>query len=244
MPAVRRLGVLLLLAVAAAVPAAAQDPLPTPGGWSGLLGDIARDYAHFLSTDNATIATAGLTAAATVHLGDDRAVDATAGPTPAVLKPGATYGNLAFQFPLALAWWVTGHAAGSSRAADAGRDLVRAQISAASWTYVIKYAVDRTRPNGDPRSFPSGHASASFATAMVLQEHYGWKLGVPMLLVAAYVCGERVTNTKHFPSDVVFGAAVGVMSGHTVTLRLRQRRLLIAPQARPGGGGAVVHVSF
>src|SRR5436190_2211768 len=83
------------------------------------------------------------------------------------------------------------HVAGSARGANAGRDLVRAQISAASFTYAIKYAVDRQRPNGDPRSFPSGHAAASFATATVLQEHYGWKLGLPAYAMAAYVAGER-----------------------------------------------------
>jgi membrane-associated phospholipid phosphatase len=77
---------------------------------------------------------------------------------------------------------------------------------------------------------------------MVLQEHYGWKLGLPMFAAATYVCAERVTNTKHWPSDVVFGSAVGLMSGRTVTLRLRQRRLIVSPRAAPGGAMVVVDV--
>src|SRR5262249_23602717 len=156
--------------------------------------------------------------------------------------PGATYGNLAFQVPLAATWWIVGHVVGSERASAAGRDLLRAQISGASFTYALKYAVDRTRPNGDPRSFPSGHATAAFATATVLQEHYGWKLGLPMFALATYVGGERVTQKKHWPSDVTFGAAIGMMSGRTVTLHLRRERVELHPQAVPGGGGVLVYV--
>jgi len=139
-------------------------------------------------------------------------------------------------------WWIAGHASGSDRAADAGRDLVRAQISALSWTYAIKYAVDRTRPNGDPRSFPSGHTSATFATAMVLQKHYGWKLGVPMFAAATYTAAERVTNNKHWASDVAFGAVIGVLSGRTVTLHLQRAQLGVQAMPLPGGGGVLVHV--
>jgi membrane-associated phospholipid phosphatase len=68
-----------------------------------------------------------------------------------------------------------------------------------SRTYLAKYTVNRTRPNGDPRSFPSGHTSASFATAQVLQGHYGWKVGVPVYAVATYTAGERVSNNSIGP---------------------------------------------
>ena len=87
---------------------------------------------------------------------------------------------------------------------------MRAQISAVSWTYAFKYAVNRTRPNGDPRSFPSGHSSAVFATAMVLQEHYGWKVGLPIFAAAAYTAASRITVNKHWASDVTFGAVLGM----------------------------------
>src|SRR4051812_26149956 len=222
--------------------AAAQDVATPAAAFHGFLSDVAHDYVHFLSLENLQITTAGLTAAAAIHPADQKLAEETASVTPYATKPGATYGNLAFQFPLAITWWIAGHATGSGRGADAGRDLVRAQISAASWTYLLKYAVDRTRPNGDPRSFPSGHASASFATATVLQEHYGWKLGVPFYLAATYVAGERVTNNKHWASDVVFGATVGILSARTVTLHVRGARLAVAPQAVAGGGGVLINV--
>ena len=197
-----------VLAVLIPAGARAQDA-GTSSATKQFLSDVARDYRNYLSIENLEITTVGLTAAAAIHQADARLADETAHVSTAATAPGATYGNLAFQFPLAVTWWVVGHAAGSVRAADTGRDLVRAQISAMSWTYLAKYTVDRTRPNGDPRSFPSGHTSASFATAQVFQEHYGWKVGLPMYAAATYVAGERVTNNKHWASDVVFGAAVG-----------------------------------
>ena len=120
--------------------------------------------------------------------------------------------------------WAPRPAAGASPIP--GRDLLRAQISVVSWTYAIKVAAQRTRPNGDPRSFPSGHASTSFATAMVLQEHFGWKAGLPAFALAAYTAASRVVANQHWASDVVFGAVVGMASGRTVTIHLRDTRLV------------------
>lgn len=218
------------------------DPQPETSAVKSFLSDVGRDYRNYLTLENGQWALVGGTATGVLAGVDDALADATAAPTPAALKPGQTYGNLAFQFPLAVTWWIAGHAAGSRRGADAGRDLLRAQISAVSWTYAIKYSVNRTRPNGNPRSFPSGHTSASFATAMVLQRHYGWKLGLPMFAASTYTAAERVTNNKHWASDVAFGAVIGMLSGRTVTLHLHRAQLGIQPVAIPGGGGVLVHV--
>jgi membrane-associated phospholipid phosphatase len=75
---------------------------------------------------------------------------------------------------------------------------------------------------------------------MVLQEHFGWKLGVPAFAAAAYTAVSRITANQHWASDVVFGAAVGLASGRTVTIRLRDARFSLAPLAVPGGGGVLV----
>jgi membrane-associated phospholipid phosphatase len=237
-----RLPALLAIATIAVPRAACAQQAGSPSAVKTFVVDVGRDYVNFLAPANLPLAIAGGVGAATVHQGDAEVAGDLAGPTPYALQPGATYGNLAFQFPLAISWWVVGHAAGTSRAAAAGRDLVRAQISGASWTYAIKYLADRTRPNGDPRSFPSGHATAAFATATVLYEHYGWKLGVPVFAAAAYVAGERVTASKHWPSDVVFGAAMGMLAGRTVTLHLRAAKIAVQPHAMRGGAGVLVHV--
>jgi membrane-associated phospholipid phosphatase len=215
------------------------------GGASGFLRDVWSDYRQFVSVETAEWLAVGGVAALAMH-GADEAIreelqDPEASLTQAMqLDGGAQYGNLSAQVPLAIAWWTIGHAVGSTRGAAAGRDLVRAQISALSWTYALKYSVDRTRPNGDARSFPSGHASAAFATAMVLQSHYGWKVGLPVFAAATYTAASRLTVNKHWASDVTFGAVVGMTCGRAVTVRLRGTRLAVVPQVVPGGGGVLL----
>jgi membrane-associated phospholipid phosphatase len=214
---------------------------PTKNFAVRLLIDVGHDYKNYFSKETALWLAIGGGAAAAVHPADENikewAVEKDVNP------PFAdTYGSQWLHIPVALAWWGIASAAGSSRHADAGRDLLRAQISVVSWTYAIKLVANRTRPNGDPHSFPSGHASTSFATAMVLQEHYGWKLGVPAFGIAAYTAFSRIMANQHWTSDVVMGAAVGMASGRTVTLHLRDTRMSLAPLAVPGGGGVMVSV--
>ncbi len=217
-----------------------ERPSDGSGGFKAFVKDVGADYKNFFSKETANWYAGGVTFAGFVHTRDEEIRAELEDPPAAMqtaLEGGDKYGNLAWQVPLAVGWWVTGYAVHSARAADAGRDLLRAQISAASWAYVLKLAVDRTRPNGDPRSFPSGHAAATFATATVLQGHYGWKVGVPFFAAAAYTAISRITVNKHWASDVTMGAFVGIASGRTVTLRLRNKRFSLAPFPARGGGG-------
>jgi membrane-associated phospholipid phosphatase len=239
---VRTCAAFLLLALAPG--AAAAQTADEPSAPVRLLRDVALDYKNFLSIDSAKTLTIGGFAAGAVHAGDEAIAGwVQNGGGDATLTGGDTYGQQLVQLPLAFAWWTIASAAGSERHAATGRDLVRAQISVVSWTYAIKVATDRTRPNGDARSFPSGHASNSFATATVLQQHYGWKIGLPAFLLASYTGVSRITANQHWASDVVFGAAVGIASGRTATLQLRGARVTMAPLAVPGGGGVLVSTS-
>lgn len=79
-------------------------------------------------------------------------------------------------------------------------------------TLSIKYGVNRTRPDGDSYSFPSGHSSYSFMAATFLQERYGSKFGVPALFSASYVAYSRVASKRHYVSDVLAGAIIGSLS--------------------------------
>lgn len=220
---------------------ASADPPETPN----FFRQVGNDYLHFFSRDTAIWMSVGGGLALAIHPADEAVRDATQGPNTFTtsLEGGSWYGQGFVQVPLALAWWGIGHAAGSARGAAAGRDLTRAQILAAAWTFPIKAAVGRTRPNGDPRSFPSGHASASFATAMVLQDHYGWKAGVPAFGAAAYTALSRLTDNKHWASDVAFGAFLGMASARTVTLHLRTATVTVAPLAAPRTGGVLFTVA-
>src|SRR5262249_14242135 len=104
----------------------------------------------------------------------------------------------------------------------------------------LKMATDRERPDGsDHRSFPSGHAAATFAAATVLERHLGWKKAALAYVIASYVAASRLHDNVHFLSDVAFGAAVGTIAGRTVTEHGRETWTL-APAALPGGAAILL----
>lgn len=81
---------------------------------------------------------------------------------------------------------------------------------------IAKKQSHRLRPDGSSYdSFPSGHAAASFASAEFLKQEY--KDVSPWLGYAGYVVATttgvfRLYNNKHWVSDVVAGAGVGILS--------------------------------
>jgi len=214
-------------------------PAAGPGAAGKFLRDIGGDYKNSLSLETLWWLGGGGAAAAGAHQADQSIANWVQSHSPS-MPGGDLYGSQIVQIPVALAWWWAGSAAGSAKQADVGRDLLRAQLLVAGWTYGIKYATGRTRPNGDPWSFPSGHASTSFAIAMVLQEQLGWKAGLPAFAAAAYTGASRVTGNWHWTSDVVFGAALGMASGRTVTLHMRDTKVSVAPLPVPGGAGVLL----
>jgi membrane-associated phospholipid phosphatase len=127
-----------------------------------------------------------------------------------------------------------------------GMDLLRVAAVSGALTYAVKLSVRRKRPSGNCCAFPSGHASGTFAFASVLWRHLGWKAAVPTYTVASYVAISRLHENVHFLSDVVFGAAVGVISGRAVTHHDRHfYGMQIQPMPVPGGGvGIMVAGSF
>jgi membrane-associated phospholipid phosphatase len=109
-------------------------------------------------------------------------------------------------------------------------DLLDAFLVNWAWTSAFKAAVARERPNGeDDKSFPSGHASNAFALAAVTERHYGWKAGVPAYALASLVALSRPQRNKHYLTDVMAGATLGYLVGHTV-VRVNGR-----PLDTPGG---------
>ncbi len=220
----------------AAAPAAAPEhDIQRRGAFTSFVFDVGRDFRAWFTSDTARTLTYGTAAALAARPADEPLSDRGLSELDAVLDAGDDYGNLLLQVPLGAAWWAIGHAAGSGRAAAAGRDLLRAQISAVSWTYAIKYSVQRTRPNGEARSFPSGHVSSAFATASVVQGHYGWKIGLPFYALGVYTAASRIHDRKHWLSDTLMGATVGMAAGRAVTVRLRQRTVQVTPAVVRGG---------
>lgn len=81
--------------------------------------------------------------------------------------------------------------------------------------YLLKYTVHRVRPDGsDDRSFPSGHSVFAFTGAELTRMDYGWGWGAGAYAVAAYTAAERVWLKKHWVTDVLAGAGIGILSAH------------------------------
>jgi membrane-associated phospholipid phosphatase len=107
-------------------------------------------------------------------------------------------------------------------------------------TQTIKHATGRERPDGSSHtSFPSGHASDTFAFATALERHLGWKGAVPAYIFSSYVAISRLPANRHWLSDAVFGSAVGIIAGRTVTRHGSEFPVTVA--AVPGGA-AIVYV--
>ncbi len=58
-------------------------------------------------------------------------------------------------------------------------------------------------------SFPSGHTSASFATAVILYKGLPAYVGIPALILAFLIGLSRLYVGAHFPTDVLAGALIG-----------------------------------
>ena len=151
---------------------------------------------------------------------------------------GAILGDGWVQAGAAFATYGLGKLLKAPEVAFLGRDLVRAQSVTGAITFGLKTAVGRERPDGSSKnSFPSGHTSSTFASATVLQRRYGWKVGIPAYAVAGLVAVSRVHEARHYLSDVIFGAAIGIMVGRTVTIGIADNRFAISPMLTPSGAG-------
>ena len=73
-------------------------------------------------------------------------------------------------------------------------------------------------------SFPSGHSANSLSCAWTLFRLAPKKYGVPALVLAVLIALSRLYVGVHFPTDVLAGAAIGVLLSE-LTLRALRRAL-------------------
>ncbi|MFQ5674984.1 MAG: phosphatase PAP2 family protein [bacterium] len=132
-------------------------------------------------------------------------------------EPGAIGGSTAFHVGTTITTVAVGQLLGSARVSNFGMQLVRAHLLNTMVTQLLKRTVRRERPDGsNRRSFPSGHASSTFALATVLQRNFGWKVGLVAYTFATYVGVSRLSENKHYLSDVIMGAAVGIATAQSI----------------------------
>ena len=241
--------VVLVTLLSLPLPALAQEPGADTGqsssdtgqtssqGVKGFFVALGQDLKHLPSVETALTLGIGGGLALAVSPADKRLTrDAVRDEgLEETLDPGQVLGGGWVQVGGAFGTLVIGHLTSSPRVQAVGSDLFRAQIINAGITQGLKHIVNRERPDGSNYSFPSGHASASFASAAVLERHFGWKVGLIGYSAAAYVAVSRLSENEHYASDVIFGAALGMVSGHSVTVELRGNRFAVAPAAVPGG---------
>jgi membrane-associated phospholipid phosphatase len=255
---------LLSMIAATATPARAQTQSPPPAAVTGAgerstpvtagtatvaggdhvpsLGEIVTGtFANFKrlpSVSNIEWLAVGGVAAAAAHRADANVTRVLAGSDDLhePFEAGAILGGTPFELSAAFATYGLGRTFGKARIARVGADLVQAQVMAEALTLGLKEAARRARPSGSGFSFPSGHTTVTFASATVLQRHFGWRIGLPAYAVASYVATSRVQQRRHYLSDVAFGAALGTIAGRTVNVSPRHA-LAIGPMAAPGGGG-------
>ena len=161
------------------------------------------------------------------------------------LAAGESLGHAGMHFGVPLALYAVARTTGHSETADFAVTLLRTHIANGLLTRGLKL-IPRPRPYQEEAtltkgSFPSGHTSAMFATATVIQRRWGWRGGLPAYLLAGYVGATRLQNV-HYLSDVTFGAALGIASG--LAVNLPSQRTTIAPMVAPGRTGVTIGINL
>jgi len=140
-----------------------------------------------------------------------------------VSQIGAVYTTL----PVAGALYLYGRAADDPHTREAGILGTEALLDGFVVSSVLKYAAGRERPNVPggsgrffqrQRSFPSGHATMSWAFASLIAHEYKGGKVVPIIAysLAGTVSVARFTAQQHFASDIIAGGAMGWFIGKFV----------------------------
>lgn len=152
-----------------------------------------------------------------------------------LLRAVAAVGDFADQEPLYAASGAviaTGIVMRDGHVLRAGTRILASHLLATALRGVIKHMVDRTRPEAAARrgeyelsegerfesdfnSFPSGHAAGALAVACAVSREWP-KAGPVALGLGAAATVAPVLCSKHFVSDAIAGAAIGVIAESAV----------------------------
>jgi len=226
-----------------------KHPEPKHTGFAALVRSTASDFNAFPRRKSTWVILAiGGAAAGLIHPFDDNIADELPqhDNLRKVFKPGKYLGYTWVQMGGAVGTYVVGRyfyhpeEGRTNRVSHLGFDLLRANLLTSALTFGVKYAARRDRPDGTCCAFPSGHASVTFATASVLERHFGYRSAWPTFVIAGYVAASRLVEQKHFASDVLFGAALGMASGWTVVGRHGRGDFALYPVPLRRGAGVMM----
>jgi membrane-associated phospholipid phosphatase len=198
--------------------------------------DLAGDVRRLPSSAGAlSVAAGGILSTSLSPLDDDLQLwDATG-----AFEAGTLAGNSLVLGAGTLAVYGVGRWLDQRRVSHVAIDVLRAQVLSLGIAYGLKYTVRRERPDhSSSDSFPSGHSAQTFASATVLTRHLGPAAAVPAFGAAGFVAMSRVNQRRHYLTDVMFGAGLGVAVGWTGTRRVGAWQ--VTPAVSPSGAAVSV----
>lgn len=217
---------------------AGVPPTPRHTGIKAMSKHFVTNFKYLPTMENLYWAGAGGGLALAAHPFDDNVNEALVGSDTAtkIFKTGEILGQLYTLLGSASVVYAVGRIEDKPKVSHLGMDLIEALFMSESLTQAVKFTVRRERPDGSSKnSFPSGHAADTFAFATALERHLNWKYSVPAYLFSSYVAISRLPANRHWLSDTMFGAAVGIISGRTVTSHESERPYPVAVTTVPGG---------
>ncbi|CAM3605011.1 phosphatase PAP2 family protein [Zobellia roscoffensis] len=140
---------------------------------------------------------------------------------------------------------------------DQTKNLAVSMILTDVVTRAIKNSVYKIRPDGsNDNAFPSGHTSIAFASGSAVYEEY--KNTNPYVAYSGYgfatiTGGLRLFNNKHFISDILAGAGIGILVTKLVyhfdylwkwNPFLKFKDVTLVPRYAPGNVGLYFSKSF
>ena len=115
---------------------------------------------------------------------------------------------------------------------------VQSEVLMIAMVRPLKYLTNETRPDGGPASFPSGHTAQAFMAATFLHKEYGHKsrwYSVAGYTMATAVGTCRMMSNRHWASDVLVGAGIGILSTNLVYWGHKHRKNKMNIAAAPRG---------
>lgn len=152
--------------------------------------------------------------------------------------------------------YLIGRGTGDARAVSTAATAFESYLWAAIMTSVTKAAFGREPPGGGSGEgrffagdtiFPSGHTARSFAIAAVLADRHGRGAAWVAYPLAALVGLSTIEQDRHWASDVISGAGLGLAIGKGIAAR--HPATPPAPsrttwQVLPAPGGATVRIAY
>ncbi|MBZ0247190.1 MAG: phosphatase PAP2 family protein [Cyclobacteriaceae bacterium] len=116
--------------------------------------------------------------------------------------------------------------------------LTKSELLMMTFVFPLKKFTSVPRPDtGMPNSFPSGHTAQAFVAATFMHKEYGKQN--PLYSVLAYGTATsvgvlRMMNNRHWSTDVLVGAGIGILSTNLVYFfhdqkRLRRSKIMAVP---------------